>query len=391
MIDLIEKRKKLVTESQQIIENAEKENRKLTDNEQIRLDEIDNEIKKLENNLNNKNKNNKNMENREFSLIKTIRNIVEGRQHDDFTLEIINAGANELRKAGVTYKGQLTLPFEYRSTLISDNNPSVETNVLDIQTPLYNALTLTKAGATYLTGLVGNVVIPKYSGGNVGWKSETDAAADGTGSMASIELKPKRLTGYFDISKMLLAQDSKGVEQMLKNDIVNAIAVAIEKAVFSKDTDANAPTGFFAGYTGDTDFNVAGTLNWTNVVKLESEVDTANALMGNLAYITHPSLRGSAKTTAKVSNTAVFINENNSINGYSVYATSSMAKNITAQNYYGIIFGNWADFIIGQWGGVDIVVDPYTQAGNGRIRIIVNAYFDAKPRRTESFAIGGLK
>ncbi len=389
MIEEIEKRKALIKESEEIIAKGKEEKRELTESELKRLDEIKSEINVLENKINSKPQKRENiMEN--FSLVKAIRNVVEGRGNDDATLALIEKGTAEMRKAGVTYKGQIILPYEYRAALDS-GAPSVETNVFDIQTPLYENLTLTKAGATILNGLVGNVVIPTYTGSNVTWKSELDSAADGTGTMNSIELSPKRITGYFDISKMLLAQDSKGVEEMLKRDIINAIAVALEKAVFAKDVDVNAPTGFFAGFDEDADFDVAGTLNWANVVALESKVDTANALMGNLAYITHPSLRGLAKTTPKVANNAVFVAENNLINGYTALSTSAMAKDITANGYYGIVFGNWSDFIIGQWGGIDIIVDPYTQAGNGKIRLYVNAYFDAKPRRAESFAVGGLK
>jgi len=389
MIELIEKRKSLINKSNDIISKAEQEKRKLTDKESEELEQIKREITELESKINNV-KQQKRKEMKDFSLIKAIRNVVEGRGNDDATLEVIEKGTNEMRKAGVTYKGQIILPYEYRAALDA-SSPSVETDVWDIQTPLYNALTLTKAGATVLNGLVGNVVIPTYSGSNVAWKSELDSAADGTGSMSSIDLTPKRITGYFDVSKMLLAQDSKGVEAMLKRDIITSIAVALEKAVFSKDVDVNAPTGFFAGFDEDVDFDVAGTLTWANVVELESKVDTANALIGNLAYITHPTLRGLAKTTPKVSNNAVFVAENNLINGYTALTTSSMATNITANGYYGMVFGNWADFIIGQWGGIDIIVDPYTQAGNGKIRLYVNAYFDAKPRRTESFAVAGLK
>ncbi len=389
MIELIEKRKSLINKSNDIISKAEQEKRKLTEQENEELERIKREITELESKINNI-KQQKRKEMKEFSLVKAIRNVVEGRGNDDTTLEVVEKGTAEMRKAGVTYKGQIILPYEYRAALDA-SSPSVEADVWDIQTPLYNALTLTKAGATVLNGLVGNVVIPTYSGSNVAWKSELDSAADGTGSMSSIDLTPKRITGYFDVSKMLLAQDSKGVEAMLKRDIVTSIAVALEKAVFSKDVDVNAPTGFFAGFDEDIDFDVAGTLTWANVVELESKVDTANALIGNLAYITHPTLRGLAKTTPKVSNNAVFVAENNLINGYTALTTSSMATNITANGYYGMVFGNWADFIIGQWGGIDIIVDPYTQAGNGKIRLYVNAYFDAKPRRTESFAVAGLK
>lgn len=399
MMEYIERRRKLIEESNGIISSIKMEEREPTEEEIRRLDEIKSEVELIEKNSVNSNSNGiinsykykSVMERKEFSLIGTIRNIVEGRTLDDIALEVIKKGGEELRRAGVTYKGQITLPYEYRGALLSDGNPSVETQVLDVQTPLYDALTVVRAGATVLNNLVGNVVIPTYTGSNVSWKSEVDAAGDGTGTMGSIELKPKRVTGYFDISKMLLAQDSVGVDMMLRNDIVSSIAVALERAIFSKEVDANAPTGFFAGFDADGDFDVAGTLSWAKVVELETKVATENALTSKLAYITHPSLKGLAKTTAKATNTAIFVAENNMINGYNAYTTSAMASNITDNGYYGIVFGNWADFIIGQWGGIDIVVDPYTQAGNGKIRLYVNAYFDAKVRNMQSFAIGGMK
>ena len=53
--------------------------------------------------------------------------------------------------------------------------------------------------------------------------------------------------------------------------------------------------------------------------------------------------------------------------------------------------GNWSDYVIGQWGGIDLTVDPYTQAANGKVRLVINAYFDAKPRRADSFVKKVLK
>lgn len=386
-VEQIELRKSLINEVNSIIAGSEMQNRKLNADEEQRIAELDKQIKQLTEeeipkpiNL----KNSRKMEN--FSLLKSIRNVVEGKAHDEITLQVLQEGTKQMREAGVAYKGQLTLPLEHRAALDA-TSPSIETAVFDILTPLLNALVFNKVGATFLTNLKGNLVIPKYSGSNVAWKSELDAATDGTGTMGSVEYTPKRVTGIFDISKMLLAQDSKGVEVMLQRDIVNAIAVALEKAVFAKDVDANAPAGLFTGT-----LDVSGALSWANVVSMESKLDAANAMLGNLAYITHPALRGLAKTTPKVANTAVFVQENETINGYPVYATNSMASGIDAvELYYGMVFGNWADMVIAQWGGIDITVDPYTQAGNGKIRLYVNAYFDAKPRRDESFVIAGLK
>ncbi len=76
--------------------------------------------------------------------------------------------------------------------------------------------------------------------------------------------------------------------------------------------------------------------------------------------------------------------EGNEVNGYPVLCTSAVAGK-------GVIFGNFADLVIGQWGGIDLTVDPYTQAANGKVRLVINAYFDAKPRRAEAFVKKVLK
>jgi len=73
--------------------------------------------------------------------------------------------------------------------------------------------------------------------------------------------------------------------------------------------------------------------------------------------------------------------------GFPVHVTNSAAYNVfTTTGSAGLIFGNWADLIIGQWGGYDILVDPYTQAALGTVRLVVNCYFDAAAARAASFS-----
>ena len=103
---------------------------------------------------------------------------------------------------------------------------------------------------------------------------------------------------------------------------------------------------------------------------------------GDIKFIVSPSAKAVLKSTAKNQNS--FIMEGNEVNGYPVLSTSAVAGK-------GVIFGNFADLVIGQWGGIDLTVDPYTQAANGKVRLVINAYFDAKPRRAEAFVKKVLK
>jgi hypothetical protein len=115
---------------------------------------------------------------------------------------------------------------------------------------------------------------------------------------------------------------------------------------------------------------------------MESAVDTANALTGKLAYIIHPATKSIFKTTAVLTNGKPIM-EGKEVNGYPTFVSSAMPNGATTSK--AAIYGNFNDLVIGQWGGLDITIDPYTQAIGGKIRLIVNANFNWIQVRTESF------
>ena len=202
-------------------------------------------------------------------------------------------------------------------------------------------LVTVKAGARLITGLVGDVSIPKYSGSNVDWALETANAADGAGATSEITMQPKRLTAYLDISKTLLDQTSYDMQQFLIDDIKNALAAKLDASILDATAaSATRPAGLLNGVATTS---VATT--YANVVGMEAAIDTNNALQGSLAYITHPSVKQIMKTTAKLTNGAAIM-EGNSANGYPVLVSSALP--VGAANTRGAIFGNWNDLVIGQ-------------------------------------------
>ena len=228
-----------------------------------------------------------------------------------------------------------------------------------------------------MTGLVGNVSIPVYSGSNVGWAGEVDAASNGGGTFSEVNLEPKRLTAYIDVSKQFLIQDSNSAEEMLKRDIVSAIANKLEATILGSEAgDAKKPAGMLNAVVADSN-----AITYKDIVKMEADLEAKN-VRGDIKFIVSPSAKAVLKSTAKNQNS--FIMEGNEVNGYPVLSTSAVAGK-------GVIFGNFADLVIGQWGGIDLTVDPYTQAANGKVRLVINAYFDAKPRRAEAFVKKVLK
>ena len=319
------------------------------------------------------------MKEQRFSLLKAIRNVAENRQLDNVTAAVCNEGMKEMRAAGLNTVGQIYIPtMETRAavSVASEGVDVVATDLYDIIEPLRAKNVLVQAGAKFYTGLTNNAQIPVMTGSNVNWAGETAAATDGNVLFNNVTLTPKRLTAYVDISKMLLAQDSIGVENAIRQDLINAINSKLENTILGKGAkSATTPAGIFNGKTPTkvTDFE--------GLVGLEAKVEEANVL-GGISYIASPSARASFRNMLKGSRgTAQLAYTDGTLDGTPVYSTS----NVEAKTF---VVGDFSNLAIGSWGGLDIVVDNYTQAVNGMIRLVVNAYFDAALIRPEAFQYG---
>ena len=378
-VELIDKKNQLKIQAEAIIGNAEKESRKLDDDEKAKfealknqMEEVDNEIRKINEKLN-KETNKRNMEN--FSLLKAINDIANNRQLDERSQEVVNEGISEMRKSGLSYSGQIVLPVtearaDVQATVEGAGQEVVAEDKLNILEPLRASLVMTQAGATYMTGLVGNVSIPVYSGSNVGWAGEIEAAKDGAGTFSEVTLSPKRITAFLDVSKQFLLQDSASAEALLRADIVRAIANKLEATILGdKDGSATQPKGLF--YDVDDFYDIS----YESIVELVAYLEQQN-VTGDIKFILSPLMKALLKTTKKDEGSGLFVMEDGEIDGLPVLSTSACM---------GLAIGNWADYVIAQWGGIDLTIDPYSQATNGKVRLVVNAYFDAKPRREEAF------
>jgi HK97 family phage major capsid protein len=335
-----------------------------------------------------------------FSLIKAIRAIVDRKELSTTARDLFNEGKKMFRDAGLSYDGDIVLPAsaeEVRAEELRTKEKRADIDIVSgathgveiveiskkaILPPLVDKLVFTQAGATYMTGLVGNVSIPSYSGTTVGWIGEVSSGAEGGGTFGAITFSPKRLSGYIVVSKQFLLQDGVGAERLLLDNLSNAVARKLESTILGTAVgSATQPQGMGNPITATA--HVVPT--YAKMVALESSIDTANALVGNLAYITNAAGRGLLKSIDKgVSNDTgdMLCNEKNEVNGYPLLVTNSCSAAAgTSSNNDLLVFGNWRDLCIAQWGGYDITVDPYTLAVYGQVKIVINAYFDAKGLR----------
>ena len=388
-VELLDKKEQLQLKAQNIINQGKHESRKLTTDEEReyndlckQIADIDNEIRDLGNKLNNK-KEVRKME--KFSLLKAIRAIANNQTLDERSQEVVNTGIEEMRKSRQSYSGQIILPVEERAAIVAgtakNGQEVVAEDKLNILAPLRDKLVLSAAGANFMTGLVGNVSIPTYSGANVGWGAETAAASDGAGTFGEVELSPKRLTAYIDISKQFLIQDSASAEALIRKDIVDAISNKLESTILGNVAgSATQPAGLLNGVTADTT-----DVTFADILNMEKTLEKKN-VYGDIKFIVSPDAKYILRNTAVGGTKSDFkmIMSDGEIDGIPTLCTNAVASK-------GIILGNFNDLVIGQWGGIDLTVDPYTQAANGKIRLVVNAYFDAKAQRADSFVKKVLK
>ena len=324
---------------------------------------------------------NRHMEN--FSIVKSIRSVVDNRPMDEVNQNVLNAGRKEMRDAGISFGGQIQLPLEYRET--PSPTPSVTVNQAGVDTygkeliqtdkfslmePLTNKLVFTELGATYLN-VTNNVSVPKMSALNAGWVGEIEDSAKTSATFETVDYTPKRISAYIDISKTLLYQDGTGVENMIRNQIVEALAQVLESTVLGTEAETNKkPAGIFNA-AASKDLTFAGLVN------MEKALEEAN-VNGEFKYLVNPAIKATLRQTAvggTKSDFRMLLDSDNEINGIPVVCTN---------NAKGIAIADWSNLWITTFGGVDIVVDTVSQAVKNCIRIVVSMNVDAKFVRDEA-------
>ncbi len=248
---------------------------------------------------------------------------------------------------------------------------------------LRNRTTIMRLG-TPMGGLVGNVDVTRQTGGATAyWVGEGDNAQEGTPQIGQLELTPKTLAAYTDITRRLLKQSSPDAEGIVRRDLVNAMAQAIDYAGYYGSGAGNQPRGI-KNYTGINAVDFAALWpTYAELVAMESEIAADNADIGQMGYIGNARFRGNCKTAPKFgTGTESTIWElGGTVNGYRTEITNQVANG-------DVFFGNFADMLIGMWGGLDLTVDPYALSLSGGLRLVVFQDIDFVLRRVESFCYG---
>ena len=329
---------------------------------------------------------------RQFSLLKAIRAHANptdraAQQAAAFELEA-SAAASEAygREAqGIMIPNEVLRSWAVRDLNTTDDAAVIADDFrggsfIDV---LRNQSSVMQAGATMLSGLSGNVKIPKKTAASAAsWIStEGGAASESEPTLGQVTMAPKTLGAFTDITRLMMMQSSLDIEALVRNDLSTAIALAIDLGALAGTGSSGQPTGVknTSGINAPTNFAAANP-TFAEVVAMETAVAEDNALSGNLAYIAPAGMYGALKTTAKDAGSGQFVvGPDGNMNGYNTIVSNQ----VTAGDLY---FGNFADLLIGMYGGLDIVVDPYTSSTSGTVRIVALQTCDVAVRHAVSFA-----
>ena len=331
---------------------------------------------------------------RNFSLMNAVRAMANpsDRKAQEAAAFEFEAAAEAARRDGIDPQGlyipadvQRSWNLQKRDLNTSDDSAMVAEayrggDFIDV---LRNASSIMQAGATMLSGLKGDVKIPKKTAASTaGWIStEGGAASESEPTFGQVTMSPKTLGAYTDITRLMMMQSSLDIEALIRNDLATGIALAIDNGGLQGSGASGQPTGVknTSGINAPTAFAAANP-TFAEAVAMETAVAEDNALMGNLAYILPAGMYGALKTTVKDSGSGQFVVEpGNTINGY----RAIVSNQVTAGDLY---FGNFADLLVGMYGGLDITVDPYTASTSGTVRIVALQTCDVAVRHAVSFA-----
>jgi HK97 family phage major capsid protein len=345
---------------------------------------------------------------RSFSLVRAIASGIPDLADKVDTGREREVSQELARRSGIAPKGILVPVSVFRQRVeqrtISTTTPAggpgsglIATDHLGNQfiDRLRAALRVRMLGATVVSGLRGNVDIPRLKSSAVsGWVAENGALNASDLGFDKVSLTPKHAGCITEFSRNMLMQSSPDIESLVRNDFALVLAEAVDRVAI-KGGGANEPTGILGtagiGSVADASGNGGG-LAWDKVIDLIGELDTSN--VEGSAFLTNAKVRKAGRKSLKVANDAAggFIwSDPNALAGYPAAVTNLCPSNLTkgtGNNLSALIFGYWPDLVLGYWSEFDLLVNPYEASAyaKGNVQVRGMLTMDVAVRHAESFA-----
>ena len=238
---------------------------------------------------------------------------------------------------------------------------------------------------TKLPDLMGNITFPRLSSRSEAyWTGEVQAATETTAQFDTVTLEPHHLRAWSEISTTLLHQSSLPIEQLVRRDLARALAKAWDAAILLGSGNANQISGInsissLANAQWPADTGSTSNFNYDALLEAEELLANEDALMGRLAWIVSPRIRRYGRKTAELGDgTSRPIWRMGRMLDYEAYVTTQVPTEVG-------FFGNWEEMMAGMWGGIDVLVNPYSKDKEGIVRITTGQMCDVASRHDESF------
>jgi HK97 family phage major capsid protein len=435
--ELRQKRGELYEEMRNIDLNAvddKGESRDLTDEEKTKWDELDQKIQKLDKDIEREQrrvdleeqaasrigKTQKQKEEREkknYSLLSACRMAAGIDPFEGFYREMHQEAEKEFREMvgkSTDRKDSVLVPSfvisaesneqREKRELTAEGGTGGDQGGVLIQTgkqgfieALKEELVARSLGINVFTNLSGDLSMPRETSvPSANWEGETDDAAESSSAMDSVEMSPERLAAYTTLTRQILLQQSKDLESFVEDRLRYAVMKKLETAIINGSGSGNVPEGVL----NNSDITTVGigtnggAPTWNHIIALQNAVKEENAMRQSLGYLMHTKSESKLKVTKIDAGSGMFVISSltgQNVGGYPYKVSNLIPTNLskgTGSNLTAIIYGNWADVFVGQWGGLEITYDrislPLAKAG--KEAIVINSFWDVAIGHGKSFA-----
>jgi HK97 family phage major capsid protein/HK97 family phage prohead protease len=260
---------------------------------------------------------------------------------------------------------------------------------------------LSGLGATYMNGLTGRIKMPKMAtGANAAFVEELADVGDGAGTDGGVTLQPRTMGAFVDLSRLLMMESVPAIEQVIQNDLLRSAADRTEFYAIQGSGSSGQPTGIL-NTSGVNDLDISANtdvaaLTWADITALVKLVEEDNGVVNSnaLGFLTHPSVKAKMAQTVRVasSDSVMLLNDPwNNLYGYPAAFSSNVPTTLDpgdgGSDAAAMIFGDFSQLIIAQFGAPSILVDPYTGSRAGTVRMVLHAELDVGVRNAVSFGI----
>lgn len=332
-----------------------------------------------------------------FSIHRAIRGAMVNGKLEGAEKEMHERTLEAATAAGINLGG-IAIPVSRAMQTVTGDTGTKGGNLVatDLQSPidfLRPEPLMAQIGATYLSGLQGNLRFPKNEGGIVAsWEGETATTPETANVYGYLDSVPKRLSVTVPISLQNLMQSSIDLEMYTVNEINAAIANAIDAAAVN-GSGSGQPLGILnnANVNAVTTSANGDAPTWDMIVDAETNVFVANANAARMNYLVNPKTRGKLKKTKHQAGDLNYImGTDGNVNGYASAVSNHVPSNLskgTGTNLSAMVFGDFSQLLINQWGFMDLSVDEFSRKKEGLVEITVNVFVDVLVKQPKAFSV----